>query len=386
MTTETKLLNVYPLYDIEPVNGKDVWIVDKKGDQYLDFYGGHAVISIGHSHPDYIHALQEQLEKLVFYSNSIINPLQPQVAESILQVSGLPDEYRLFMINSGAEAIENAIKLASFINRRKKFITLKKGFHGRTAGAIALTDGMKHKTSFQPDFETLRLDINDMDAMKKELETGEVCAVLLEPIQGIGGIHICTDEYLQQVRQWCTQTNTILIADEIQCGFGRSGKFFAFQYSGITSDIITIAKGMGNGFPVAGVLIKEGILKAEMGMAGTTFGGNHLACAATLAVLQAIHKENLMENADQLGKYLQERLMGIHGIKEIRGRGLMIGIEMDFPVADLRKELVFQHKIFTGSSSDPFVLRLLPPLTVKKSHCDILIKSFEECIHYQNKN
>ncbi len=374
------LLNVYPLYDLEPVRGEDVYIYDKIGDRYLDFYGGHAVISIGHTHPDYVMTMKAQMDKLMFYSNSIVNPLQHQVAETLLQVSDLKTGYELFMINSGAEAIENAVKFASFVNGRKRFITLKKGFHGRTAAAIALTDGMKHRTSFQPDFTHTMVDINDSESIKTELEKGDVCAVLLEPIQGIGGIHICSDEYLQNVRQYCNSTGTLFIADEIQCGFGRSGKFFAFQYAGVLPDIITMAKGMGNGFPVGGVMIREGLMNVEYGMAGTTFGGNHLACTAVLSVLNVLEEGQLIHHAKEMGDYLIKNLKSLPGVKEVRGKGLMIGIQMDFPVSSWRKDLVLEHKVFTGSSSDPDIIRLLPPLTIKKIHCDYLIEAMEKSL------
>ena len=372
-----KLLDVYPLFNVEPVQAKGCWIIDRKGDRYLDFYGGHAVISIGHSHPTYAKLLKEQIDQIIFYSNSVVNSIQREVAEKLIQVSGVSKDYRLFMINSGAEANENAVKLASMANRRNKFVVLEKGFHGRTAAAISLTDGMKHKTAFNLDFEIIRIPINDLNALENALSSEEVCAVMVEPIQGIGGIYCCTNSYLQSIRSLTRKNGTLWIADEVQCGFGRSGNFFAFQESDVEPDIITMAKGMGNGFPVGGILIKKGVLEVEYGMAGTTFGGNHLASRAVLAVLKVFEEENLIQNAQEMGDYLITQLKNVPGITAIRGKGLMLGIEMAYPVADMRKNMVFQENVFTGSSSNKNTIRLLPPLNVTKEECDIFITAFK---------
>ncbi len=374
------LLNVYPVFDIEPVRGKGCYIYDKCGEEYLDFYGGHAVISIGHSHPHYVTALKEQAEKLVFYSNSIVNNLQKRVAEKLFEIAGLEDDYEMFFINSGAEANENAIKLASFANPKKKIVVLENGFHGRTTGAISITSGMKHQTAFNTDFEKVFIPINDGHALEMAFSNKDVFAVMVEPIQGIGGVHICSDTFLNDIQDLCQKHEAVFIADEIQCGFGRSGKFFAHQYADVKPDIITIAKGMGNGFPVGGVLVKRGLVNVEYGMAGTTFGGNHLACSAVMAVLEVIENEKLVDNASTIGTYLMEKLSIYPGVKEVRGRGLMIGTEMEYPISDLRKAMVYQQKVFTGSSSNPRTLRLLPPLNITRSHCDEFFVALEKSI------
>lgn len=374
------LLNVYPVFDIEPVRGEGCYIYDNNGEQYLDFYGGHAVISIGHSHPHYVQAIKDQAEKLVFYSNSIVNNLQKKVAEKLFEVAGIGEDYEMFFINSGAEANENAIKLASFANPKKKIVVLENGFHGRTAGAISITSGMKHKTAFNTDFEKIFIPINDSHALESALANEDVFAVMVEPIQGIGGVHICNDSFLSDIQGLCQKHDAVFIADEIQCGFGRSGKFFAHQYADVKPDIITIAKGMGNGFPVGGVLVKKGLVDVEYGMAGTTFGGNHLACSAVMAVLEVIENENLLDNAKTIGNYLMKKLSTFPGVKEVRGRGLMIGAEMEYPVGDLRKDMVYQQKVFTGSSSDPKTLRLLPPLNITRKHCDKFFAALEKSI------
>lgn len=373
-----KLLDVYPLFNIEPVSAKGCRVTDVNGQEYLDFYGGHAVISIGHSHPEYAQSLKNQINKLIFYSNSIVNNIQRRVAERIIEVSGVNDSFRLFMINSGAEANENAIKLASMANPKNKFIVLEKGFHGRTAAAISLTDGMKHKTAFNTDFEIIKLPINDEVALENALKAKDVCAVLVEPIQGIGGIYCCTEQYLCALRSLTQKYDALWIADEIQCGFGRSGDFFAFQIADVEPDIISMAKGMGNGFPVGGILINENLMPIEHGMAGTTFGGNHLASVAVLSVLKVIEDEGLVENAKKMGNYIISRIKDVGGIKEIRGRGLMIGIEMEYPVGEMRKKLVYEEKVFTGSATNPNTIRLLPPLNITESDCDDFVKAFKK--------
>jgi acetylornithine aminotransferase len=374
-----KLLDVYPLFDIEPVKGEGAYVYDKNGTKYLDFYGGHAVISIGHSHPEYVKAIKDQAEKLIFYSNSVINSLQQEVADRIQKAGGL-ENYKLFMINSGAEAIENAVKMASFSNKKTRFIALEGGFHGRTAAAISLTHKMAHRTSFDLDSTITFIPINDSERLEKELSKEDVCAVIAEPIQGIAGIHLCNDNFLKSIASLTKKHGAFFIADEIQCGFGRSGKFFAHQYSGVEPDIITMAKGMGNGFPVGGILVKDHVIHEEYGMAGTTFGGNHLACRAVIAVLDVMKKENLINRARIAGSYLMDALQSIPQIKEVRGRGLMIGIEMNSPIKDFRYALLKDRHIFTGSSSNPNVIRLLPPMCINEEQCDHFLTSFKSLL------
>ena len=375
------MLDVYPLFDIEPIKGQGPYIYGNDGQKYLDFYGGHAVISIGHSHPKYVKALKDQIDNLVFYSNSIVNRLQNEVIEKIYEVSQIDRDYNLFMINSGAEAIENAMKFASFSNGKNRFIALKDSFHGRTAAAISVTHKMKYRTGFDIDAERTYIDINDSVRLDQELSKEDVCAVIVEPIQGIAGVNVCSEEFLKNISHKTKEAGAIFIADEIQCGFGRSGSFFAHQQAGVSPDIVTMAKGMGNGFPVGGVLVKDHVLKAEYGMAGTTFGGNHLACRAVFAVLEVMKEEQLIENAQIQGEFLKVHLSQLPGIKEVRGKGLMIGVEMEFPVQDLRKRLLLDKRIFTGSSSNPNTLRLLPPLNINEDHCQVLIKALSSTIN-----
>ena len=378
------MLDVYPLFDLEPTKGSGSYVFDNDGNKYLDFYGGHAVISIGHAHPTYVRAIQQQASNIGFYSNSVLNSLQLSVESKLNEIAGLDDGYDLFMINSGAEANENALKLASFANGRSRFIALENGFHGRTAAAIQVTHKMKHRTHFGLDIEVTFIPINDIEALESELNKGDVCAIIVEPIQGIGGVKVCTDEYLRSISELSRKYGTIFIADEIQCGFGRSGKFYAHQYSEVIPDIITMAKGMGNGFPVGGVLIKKGLLSIEYGMAGTTFGGNHLACAATSAVMDVIDEDSLLYNTILKGEYLRSHIDRMSGVVEVRGRGLMIGIAMEKAVKTLRKSLLFDHNVFTGSSSDPNVIRVLPPLNISQAQCDEFITSFEKAtnVHF----
>ncbi len=365
------LFNVYPLYDITPVKalGSKLW--DKNGVEYLDLYGGHAVISIGHSHPHYVQKLTEQLSNIGFYSNSVNIPIQQELATKLGELSGYED-YELFLCNSGAEANENALKLASFFNGRKKVIAFSKSFHGRTAGAVAVTDNKAIVAPINYDEHVTFLPFNDVEALKANV-TEEICAVIVEGIQGVGGINVASDEFLKAAREICDKTGAILILDSVQCGYGRSGKFFSHDFSGIKPDLMTIAKGMGNGFPIGGVLISAKF-KAKHGMLGTTFGGNHLACAAAVAVLDVMKEENLMENATKMGNYLVENLKGISGIKEVRGRGLMIGIEFEQPVDKIRDSLLFDHHIFCGYSGKN-TLRLLPSLGVGQVELDKFLEA-----------
>ncbi len=371
-----KLFDVYPLLGIDVKSGKGAYVYDASGNEYLDFYGGHAVISIGHSHPHYVKRVGEQLEQLGFYSNFIINTLQEELSEKLGKASGY-EEYSLFLINSGAEAIENALKLASWRNGKTKVLAFEKCFHGRTSAAINITDEPIQKAPINSGFERTFLPLNDEDNLETCLSTGEYCAVVIEGIQGIGGIHIPDDDFLRAASNFCKQYGVTLILDEIQSGYGRSGKFFAHQYAGIKPDLITVAKGMGNGFPVGGVLISPDF-EAKHGLLGTTFGGAHLACAASLAVLEVMEGENLIANADTIGQYLMQELKDIDGLRAVRGRGVMIGLEFDFPVATLRKRLIEEKKVFTGSASDKNVMRLLPPLSIGKEEADRFLESLNK--------
>ncbi|TWO33350.1 aminotransferase class III-fold pyridoxal phosphate-dependent enzyme [Seonamhaeicola sediminis] len=362
------LFDVYPLYDVTPVSGKGIHVYDDQGTEYLDLYGGHAVISIGHAHPNYVKAITDQVNALGFYSNAIQNPLQEELASKLEQLSGC-EGYQLFLVNSGAEANENALKLASFKTGKKRVVAFKKGFHGRTSAAVAATDNPNIVAPINAQQEVTILELNDIKAVKAELEKGDVCAVIVEFIQGIGGLDQGSAEFFEQVDALCKANNTMFIADEIQCGYARSGKFFAFQYYNVTPDIISLAKGMGNGFPIGGILIHPDI-EAKYGMLGTTFGGNHLACAAGLSVLNTMASENLLENVNDVGAYFIEKAKNISQIKKIKGRGLMLGLEFDFEVGDLRKELIYNHKVFTGGAANKKLLRILPPLNIEKVHVD----------------
>ena len=362
-----KLFDVYPLFDVNIVRGKGCHVWDEQGNEYLDLYGGHAVISIGHAHPHYVECISRQVSTLGFYSNSVINSLQQQLAERLGKVCGYED-YSLFLINSGAEANENALKLASFHTGRTRIISFNKAFHGRTSLAVEATDNPKIIAPINANGHITYLPLNDIDAMKAELAKGDVCAVIIEGIQGVGGIQIPHDDFLYALRKACSEHGTILILDEIQSGYGRTGKFFAHQYSGIRPDIITVAKGIGNGFPMAGVLISP-MFKPVYGQLGTTFGGNHLACSAALAVLDIFEQEHLVENAAKVGSYLLEQLQQIEGIKDVRGKGLMIGLEFEKPIKDLRLRLLHEQHVFTGASGTN-VLRLLPPLCLNLAEAD----------------
>lgn len=362
-----KLFDVYPLFDVNIVKGKGCHVWDDKGQEYLDLYGGHAVISIGHAHPHYVETISKQVATLGFYSNSVINKLQQEVADRLGAISGY-DDYQLFLINSGAEANENALKLASFYNGRTRVISFAKAFHGRTSLAVEVTNNPKIIAPINDNGHVTYLPLNDTEALKTELAKGDVCAVIIEGIQGVGGIQLPTTEFMKAIRQACDETNTVMILDEIQSGYGRSGKFFAHQYNDVRPDIITVAKGIGNGFPMAGVLISPKFTPVY-GQLGTTFGGNHLACAAAIAVLDVMKAENLVENAAKVGTYLLEELKGFKGIKEVRGRGLMIGMEFEEPIKELRQKLLFEEKVFTGVSGTN-VIRLLPPLCLSMNEAD----------------
>lgn len=368
-----KLFDVYPLFDIEITRGLGCRVWDSEGTQYLDLYGGHAVISVGHSHPRYLQAITDQASRLLFYSNSVINSLQQKLADRLGRASGY-DDYSLFLVNSGAEANENAIKLASFHTGRSRIIAFDKAFHGRTSAAVEATDNPKIQAPVNRGGHVTFLPLNDIEAVKAELAKGDVAAVIFEAIQGVGGIRMATDDFMRQLREATEQTGTVLIADEIQCGYGRSGRFFAHQWAGIRPDIITMAKGIANGYPFSGVLISP-MFKPVYGMLGTTFGGNHLGCAAACAVLDIMEDEKLVDNAREIGEYLIARLKEIPGIKDVRGRGLMIGIEFDQPAKELRRRLIFDEHVFTGAAGTN-IIRLLPPLCLSRAEADEFLEKF----------
>ncbi|MDY7396473.1 aminotransferase class III-fold pyridoxal phosphate-dependent enzyme [Aureibaculum sp. 2210JD6-5] len=372
------LFDVYPLYNVTPVKANNVIVIDDKGQKYLDFYGGHGVISIGHLHPHYVKKVKEQLDNLGFYSNAVQNPLQVELAEKLGKLSGYPD-YNLFLCNSGAEANENALKLASFHTNKNRIVAFQNSFHGRTSAAVSVTDNPKIIAPINSCNPITILPLNDSVLLEKTLLVGDVCAVIIEGVQGVGGLDEGTTQFFQDLRKLCNQYNVILIADEIQSGYGRNGKFFAHQYHNIQPDIISIAKGMGNGFPVGGILISPK-LKASYGMLGTTFGGNHLACAASMAVLEVIEKENLIENVNIISAYFIEKAKRIPQVKKIKGRGLMLGLEFDFEVGELRKKLIYEHHIFTGGASNKKLLRILPPMTIKKEHVDNFFEALKGCL------
>ncbi|HOD69232.1 MAG TPA: aminotransferase class III-fold pyridoxal phosphate-dependent enzyme [Bacteroidaceae bacterium] len=372
-----ELFNVYSLFPINIVKGLGQRVWDDKGQEYLDLYGGHAVISIGHAHPKYVEALSRQAATLGFYSNSVINRLQEQVAERMGIISGYGD-YSLFMVNSGAEANENAFKLASFHTGRSRILSLKKAFHGRTSLAVEATDNPKIIAPVNDSGHVTYLPWNDLEVARNELSKNNVAALIIEGIQGVGGIRVPSDEYMRGLREACTAHGTVLILDEIQSGYGRSGRFFAHQYSGIRPDLITVAKGIANGFPCGALLISS-MFEPVLGQLGTTFGGNHLACAAALAVMDVIEQEKLVENAASVGSYLLEQLSSIPGPVEVRGRGLMIGIEFDEPVKEIRQRLLFEKHIFTGVSSNN-VIRLLPPLCITGQDADRFLESYSQVL------
>lgn len=369
-----KLFDVYSLLDMEPVKASGAYLWDKNGVEYLDFYGGHAVISIGHSHPHYIEKITDQLSKIGFYSNAVVNSLQVELAEKLGELSGYAD-YELFLCNSGAEANENALKLASFTTGRERVLAMKAAFHGRTSMAVAVTDNPKIQAPVNCTDKVSFVALNDVEALRAELATGDYAAVIIEPIQGVGGIQVATDEFLRAAREECDKSGTMLIIDEIQAGYGRSGKFFAHQWSGVKADIITLAKGIANGFPVGAVMISPAI-PASKGMLGTTFGGSHLACAAAIAVADVVKAEGLIENARQMGEKIVEGIKGVSGVKDIRGRGLMIGIDLSVPQAAFRKVLREKHHIMTGLSGE-YTLRLLPPLMIGEKEVERFVEAFK---------
>ena len=374
------LFDVYPLFDVNIVKGKGCHVWDDKGQEYLDLYGGHAVISVGHCHPHYIEKLTQQLGRLGFYSNSVVNKLQVELAERL----GQPRRrvhLHFFKVSSWAEANENALKLASFYNGRKRVLSLSKAFHGRTSLAVEATDNPKIIAPINANGHVTYLPLNDLDAFKAELAKGDVCAVIVECIQGVGGIRLATAEFMQGVRQACDETDTVLICDEIQCGYGRSGKFFAHQHLGVKPDLITVAKGIGNGFPMGAVLISPKFTPVY-GQLGTTFGGNHLACAAALAVLDIMEEEHLVENAAKVGNFLMEGIKALHlpHVVDVRGRGLMIGVELDVPYKEIRNKLLFEEHCFTGCSGTN-VLRLLPPLCLSEAEAADFLKRLERVVN-----
>lgn len=371
------LFDVYPLFDIEITKGRGCHVYDADGTEYLDLYGGHAVVSVGHCHPVVVKAIEKQASQLMFYSNSVINPLQQQLAEKLGKISGY-DDYSLFLVNSGAEANENALKLASFHTGRKRVVAFRRAFHGRTSAAVEVTDNPKIVSPLNSNNNVTFLPLNDIDAMCDELAKGDVAAVIIEGIQGVGGIRIPEADFLRVLREECNRYGTVLILDEIQSGYGRSGRFFAHQYSGIRPDIITCAKGIATGFPMGAVLISP-MFKPSYGMLGTTFGGNHLACATAIAVLDIIEEEHLVENAAKVGQYLIDRLKDMPEIKEVRGLGLMIGIEMSFEVKELRRHLINVEHVFTGAASTDIV-RLLPPLTLTIAQADDFLERFRRAL------
>ena len=373
-----KLFDVYSLYDIEPVSGRGSYVYTADGTEYLDLYGGHAVISIGHAHPTYVKAVADQVARLGFYSNSVQNGLQKTLAEKLGRLSDYED-YSLFLCNSGAEANENAIKLASFTTGRAEILAFSKAFHGRTSGAVASTDNPKIRAPFNEAERVTFVPLNDRETVKKELATKKYAAVIIEGIQGVSGIHLPDDDFMRFLADECRATGTLLILDEIQSGYGRSGRFFAHQHSGIRPDIITVAKGIANGFPMGGVLISPEI-PARKGMLGTTFGGNHLACAAAIAVLDVMENEHLIENAAEVGEYLINELRNIPEVKEVRGRGLMIGLEVEgFTGSELRKKLLFEEHVFTGGAGE-LTVRLLPALSLTREQADSFLSRFKKAI------
>ena len=372
------LFDVYPLYNVTPVKAVGCYVYDVNNIKYLDLYGGHGVISVGHSHPDYVQKLKNQLSQIGFYSNSIQNPLQKQLATKLGEVSGC-NNYDLFLCNSGAEANENALKLASFETGKKRIISFKNSFHGRTSAAVAATDNLKINAPLNQQQQVAFLPLNNIDLVKEELSKNDVCAVIIEGIQGVGGLDEGTTNFFQSLQQICNENKVVFIVDEIQSGYGRSGKFFAFQHHNIQPDIITVAKGMGNGFPIGGVLITKKI-QAKYGMLGTTFGGNHLACAAAISVLEIIQKEQLIKNTNEISSYFVEEIKKIPQIKKVKGRGLMLGVEFDFEVAEIRKKLIFEKHIFTGGAANKKLLRILPPLSVTKQQIDTFMDALKSIL------
>ena len=370
-----KNFDVYPLFNIEPVKALGSTLWDKNGIEYLDLYGGHAVISIGHTHPHYVKMITDQLNKIGFYSNSVQISLQEELADKLGKLSG-HDDYQLFLCNSGAEANENAMKLASFHNGKKKIISFEKGFHGRTSLAVAVTDNPSIVAPVNETENALILPWNDEQALEEAFKKNEISSVIIEGMQGVGGVHVANESFLKKIRTLCDQYNAVYIGDSVQCGYGRSGKFYSHDFAGVNADIYTMAKGMGNGFPIGGISIAPHI-KAKHGLLGTTFGGNHLACAAAIAVLDVIKSENLLHNATEMGNYIMNECRSIPGVREVRGRGLMIGLELEVPCAGVRNALLDEHKMFTGSSSDKNTIRILPALNIGKKEIDLFLVAFK---------
>ncbi|WP_341659417.1 aminotransferase class III-fold pyridoxal phosphate-dependent enzyme [Blattabacterium cuenoti] len=375
-----KLFDVYPILDIELSKSEGSYVFDVQGNMYLDFYGGHAVISIGHSHPHYVKALIEQIHKISYYSNSVYIYQKNKLASLLGNISGYED-YSLFICNSGTESNENALKIASFYTGKKKVIAFKGSFHGRTSGSLSVTDNYKLISPFNAQHETIFINYKDFDSLEEKLRNKDICAVITEGIQGISGIIDPGLDFFYKVESFCKKYNTILILDEVQSGYGRTGTFFSHQLYSIKPDLITVAKGMGNGFPIGGILIHPKF-KPYYGMLGTTFGGNHLACTAGIAVLEIIEKEKLIKNAKEMGEILLKELRIISEIKGIRGRGLMIGLEFGFPILDLKNVLVYKEKVFVGSSNNPYVLRLLPPLNINENHIKLFLKKLKNALAY----
>jgi acetylornithine/N-succinyldiaminopimelate aminotransferase len=376
------LFNVYPIYNITPTKALGAKVWDDKNQEYLDFYGGHGVISVGHSHPNYVKAIQSQIEKIGFYSNSIQNPLQEAFAKKLGEMSAYPD-YSVFLCNSGAEANENALKLASFHNKKSKVIAFHKSFHGRTSAAVAVTDNPSIVAPINANHPVLFLPLNDIELVKKAVSENEISAIIIEGIQGVGGLDEGTPKFFQELEELCNANDIILIVDEIQSGYGRSGQFFAHQHHGIKPDIITMAKGMGNGFPIGGLLISPKF-KASFGLLGTTFGGNHLACASALAVLEIIEEEAVLENVKKQSDYFIQAVSQIPQVKKIKGKGLMLGLEFDFDVAELRKKLVYEQFIFTGNASQKNLLRILPPLLITETEIDKFVAGLKNALQSLN--
>lgn len=371
------LFNVYPLFNINVVKGQGSYIWDDKNQKYLDFYGGHAPIAIGHSHPHYIKRVEEQLHKIGFYSNSVLIPIQEELADKLGKISGYED-YTLFLCNSGAEANENALKLASFHNKKKKIISFTKGFHGRTSLAVAVTDNKSIIAPVNEYADSIILPFNDSEALKKAFAENEICAVIVEGIQGLAGIYPAEEEFVKTIRELCDKKDAVFICDSVQCGYGRSGKFFSTDFYGIKADIYTTAKAMANGFPIGGVVISPKF-EAKHGMLGTTFGGNHLACAAALAVLEVYEQENCIANAAKIGSYLLNELKGFSQVLDVRGKGLMIGLDIE-NAGEVRKKLLFDHFVFTGSASNKNTIRLLPALNITKTEADLFLEKFKLCL------
>lgn len=374
-----KLFDVYPLYNVTPVKAEGCYVWDEKNEKYLDLYGGHGVISIGHTHPHYKATLENQLSAIGFYSNAIQNPLQQELSNKLGELSGCGEDYELFLCSTGAEANENAIKVASFVNQKSRVIAFQNGFHGRTSAAVSVTDNKKIIAPVNAHNPVTIIPLNDLEAVEAEIAKGDVSSVIIEPIQGVGGLDEPTTEFLQALRKITTENNVCLILDEVQSGYGRSGKFFAHQLHDIKADIIPMAKGMGNGFPIGGVLIAKHI-ESWYGMLGTTFGGSHLACAAGIAVLDVIKNENLLQNVQEINAYFKEEVKELPGVKKVKGQGLMLGLEFDFEVGELRKKLIYDEKIFTGGAMNKNLLRILPPLNVTKQDIDVFVNALKKLL------